>query len=188
MRLMRALPLSLLLLPLLAGAQSGWIDTQGQPIPNSSSRKAVQDLGASLLLTPDANWQQKWNTPSDTTPHFNEVDHLATGEVLFMLILLSNPCLDAQRHTDVVCNIRIIDPTGHLVQDTTDTPCLQGELSGDPRNVYMAQASLHVEAEADDPPGRWQVQVTVNDRQRGVSIPLSTSFTMGRKRAAATAR
>lgn len=52
MRLMRTLPLSLLLLPLLAGAQSGWIDTQGQPIPNSSSRKAVQDLGASLLLTP----------------------------------------------------------------------------------------------------------------------------------------
>ena len=180
MRLMRTLLLSLLLLPLLAGAQSGWIDTQGQPIPNSSSRKAVQDLGASLLLTPDADWQQKWNTPSDTTPHFNEVDHLATGEVLFML--------DAQRHTDVVCNIRIIDPTGNLVQDTTDTPCLQGELSGDPRNVYMAQASLHVEAEADDPPGRWQVQVTVNDRQRGVSIPLSTSFTMGRKRAAATAR
>lgn len=38
------------------------------------------------------------------------------------------------------------------------------------------------------PTTRRQVQVTVNDRQRGVSIPLSTSFSMGRKRAAATAR
>ncbi|CAD1787898.1 hypothetical protein [Xanthomonas arboricola] len=46
----------------------------------------------------------------------------------------------------------------------------------------LAQATLQVIAEASDPPGRWQVQVTVNDRRRGVSIPLTGAFTLGRQR------
>ncbi|MCC4622050.1 hypothetical protein LL965_19040 [Xanthomonas cassavae CFBP 4642] len=187
MRLPRRLVSSLLaaslgLLPLSSVAQAGWINAQGEPIAASPSRKTVQDMGASLLLTPDADWQQKWNTPSDITPHFNQADHVATGDTLFVLIFLSNPGLDAQRRADVVCSIRVVDPTGHAAQDTVDAPCLQTEIGGDPRHVYLAQVGLAVRAEASDPPGRWQVQVTVNDRRRGIRIPLVSSFTMGRQR------
>lgn len=170
------------LLPLPGMAQSGWINAQGESVAQSPSRKTVQDMGASLLLTPDADWQQKWNTPSDTAPHFNQVDHVATGDTLFVLIFLSNPGLDAQRRADVVCSIRVIDPTGHAEQNTVDAPCLQTHIEGDPRHVYLAQVSLAVRAEASDPPGRWQVQVTVDDRQRGIRIPLASTFTMGRQR------
>ncbi|PPT93580.1 MULTISPECIES: hypothetical protein [Xanthomonas] len=182
MRLLCILIASLVLLPLAAFAQSGWVDRQGRSVPASPSRNTVQDFGASLLVTSDTDWEQKWTTPSDTVPHFKAVDHVGTGEALFVLTFLSNPGLDERRHADVVCSIRVTDPTGHVAQDTVDTPCLQGEIKGDPRNVYLAQATLQVIAEASDPPGRWQVQVTVKDRRRGVSIPLTGAFTLGRQR------
>ncbi|MCC8624032.1 hypothetical protein [Xanthomonas vesicatoria] len=75
---------SLELLPLSGMAQSGWINAQGESVAESPSRKTVQDMGASLPLTPDTDWQQKWNTPSDTVPHFTEADHVATGDTLFV--------------------------------------------------------------------------------------------------------
>ncbi|WP_372393018.1 hypothetical protein ACCQ05_04270 [Xanthomonas sp. NCPPB 3582] len=180
--------LSLPLLPLPALAQSGWINRQGEALPESPSRKTVQGLGASLLLTADTDWAAKWNTPSDTTPHFNEVDHVGTGDSLFLLIFLSNPGLDAQHRADVVCSIRVIDPAGHAEQKVIDAPCLQGKISGDPRNVFLANLGLTIRAEAGDLPGRWQLQVTLTDRQRGISIPLGTTYTQGRQRRRATTR
>ncbi|USI99252.1 hypothetical protein MUG10_14255 [Xanthomonas prunicola] len=178
----------LLLLPLSTTAQSGWINRQGEAIPDSPSRKMVQGFGASLLLTSDADWAAKWNAPSDTTPHFNEVDHVSTGDALFLLIFISHPGLDAQQRADVVCSIRVIDPTGHAEQNAVDAPCLQGPIGGDPRNVFLAHVSMTVRTEASELPGRWQVQVTLTDRERSVRLPLSTTYTQGRQRTRAKAR
>ncbi|PKV14324.1 hypothetical protein [Xanthomonas prunicola] len=186
--LLSSLVALLLLLPLSATAQSGWINQQGEAIADSPSRKMVQGFGASLLLTSDADWAAKWNTPSDTTPHFNEVDHVSTGDALFLLIFISHPGLDAQQRADVVCSIRVIDPTGHAEQNAVDAPCLQGPIGGDPGNVFLAHVGMTVHAEASEPPGRWQVQVTLIDRQRGLSIPLSTTYTQGRQRTRAKPR
>ncbi|AZR32389.1 hypothetical protein [Xanthomonas vasicola] len=179
---------SLPLLPLSARAQSGWINQQGEAIADSPSRKMVQGLGASLLLTSDADRAAKWNTPSDTTPHFSEVDHVSAGDSLFPLMFISNPGLDAQQRADVVCSIRVIEPTEHAEQNAVDAPCLQGSISGNPRNVFLAHVGMTARAEASAPPGRWQVQVTFTDRHRSISIPPSTTYTQGRQRRRAKAR
>jgi hypothetical protein len=45
-------------------------------------RKTKNDFAAWLLVTPDTDWQQKWDTSPDTVPYFREATSAKRGEPL----------------------------------------------------------------------------------------------------------
>lgn len=149
---------------------------EGRLLPETEARRSRDGFAASLVITPDRDWQAKWDTPPETVPHFTEADEVAEGGELAILTFLSNPAIGPSGTTDVACDFVVTRPDGSTSLEELDMPCFNFELKTDPRNVYLTAASLKYVAEPSDQRGIWTVAVTVKDRVRGVGLPLCASF------------
>lgn len=178
MRFIRTLAALALLLPLAAQAQSGWRNDAGDMLPDTASSKARDGFAASMIITADADWQQKWETPPEVAPRFELADEVGQGGELYILAFLSNPQLDADSMADVSCDLRITRPDGSLSGDEHDLPCFKTRLTADPTHVYLSTVGVKFTAEATDPRGTWTVDIHVTDNHRKVTLPLQSSFTL----------
>src|SRR5262245_50485976 len=87
--------------------QGGWLDDHGRLLPDSDFRKSIRGFAGMLLVTPDEDWQEKWNTPSSVVVHFNEAHEVSRGGKLFVLIFFSNPKLAVDGMVDVTCDLEV---------------------------------------------------------------------------------
>jgi hypothetical protein len=149
----------------------------GGPVANTDSRKSVDGFGAALLVTSDADWEKKWNTPSSETPHFAQIDRLKLGERAWILIFFANPKPDAGGSVDITCDIKITRPNGKITENT-GLEALKTQLKGAPTNTFLAKPVIGFVGEDSDPLGDWIVEVAVHDLNRSVSVPLKTMFTL----------
>ncbi|WP_146165774.1 hypothetical protein [Stenotrophomonas panacihumi] len=155
----------------------GWVNREGEAVPETESQATVKDFSAMLLLTPDRDWQEKWNTPADHAPHFNTAKEVGPGGELNVLILLANPQVDPKTGmTDVACDLEMHRPNGEGPLVQKDVPCFNVKLTTDPRNVYMTNTWMKYIEEPADPRGTWTVIVRVRDRLRDAEVPLRASF------------
>ena len=156
-------------------AAQAWRGPDGAPSRSSESRKQVDGFGAMLLVTPDMDWQDKWNTPPEVIPHFREADRVARDERLAILIFFVNPAV-VDGKVDTAVSLKVIQPDGSAQLDAADAACSTGTLQGDPMSVRLCETSLGYIADPDDLSGEWRVEVVVKDRLRNVEIPLQTRF------------
>ncbi|MCG7994431.1 MAG: hypothetical protein JAZ06_03290 [Candidatus Thiodiazotropha taylori] len=170
-------------LSLIAEAE-GWIDREGNPLPNADNMKSVDGFGGWLIVTPDHDWESKWNTPPETTPHFSEASEVAYGEKLTILTIFGNPKVNESGNINIRCDIQVLRPDGSASADMEDIDCAVGKLQGNPRNVRLTQAIISFVGEESDPAGTWIVNVTLTDRNRRVSLPLTSKFELSRDKVA----
>ena len=161
MRWTYALAMMAMMLPLNSSANDGWINGAGKAMPETDAMKSSGGFAASLLVTSDADWQAKWETPPETTPGFTQADEVHPGGELFLLTFLSNPQLDENRVPKVHCDLRMLRPDGTTSIDERDVPCFTAALPGPPTLLYMTNLHLKFVAEASDPKGTWTAQVVV---------------------------
>ena len=155
-----------------------WRDVQGNPVPNTSFRKSVNGFGGWLVVTPDQDWEEKWNTPSDTVPQFSEAKSVSIGKKIFVLIFFSNPALSKEGEASVMCNLDVERPNGtHSIQQS-GVVCFEGVLKGPQTNLYLSAPVIGFVGESGDPPGIWIVRVTLKDQVKKTTIPLETTFTL----------
>lgn len=178
MNVLSMLAAAALLLPLPAAAQMVQGDGQGTALPGASASQSTEGFAASLVITADPEWQQKWETPPDGIPRFELATEVKPGGSLYILSFVSNPMLDPAGSTQVRCDLRITRPDGSLSGDEHDLPCLVTPLESDPKLVYLSSVGVKFTAEAEDPKGTWTVAITVRDTLRNVTIPLQSSFEM----------
>ena len=53
--------------------------------PQTEARKVQNDFAAWLLVTPNLDWQKRWDIPPDTIPYFDEASEVRIGEQLVIL-------------------------------------------------------------------------------------------------------
>jgi hypothetical protein len=128
----------LVTIPVLASAgDSAWLGPDRQQWPDTEFRKTKNDFAAMLLVTPDTDWDRKWNTPPDTIPRFREAKTVKIGQELVILTFFVNPKTDQNRTAHVRCSIRVARPNKTLAVNERDLSCLEGELKGDPNNIRL---------------------------------------------------
>lgn len=176
MKSARTLALLALLMPLSALAQTALHDGQGNALPDTSTAKSSEGFSASMVVTADPEWQQKWENPVNGVPRFELATEVKEGGSLYILSFLTNPKLDAAGMAQVRCDLRITRPDGSLSGDEHDLPCFVTQLDTDPNSVYLSSVGMKFTAEAGDPHGTWTVAITVRDTVRNVSLPLQSSF------------
>lgn len=159
----------------------GWVTRDGKTVPNSDAMKSINGFGGWLVVTPDSDWKEKWNTPTSTTPNFSEAKNVSYGEKLTILAFYINPMVKASGELDVVCDIKVTRPDGSYSADAKGVQCADGKLKGDPRNIRLSYAIINYIGEEKDPPGKWTVDVTLTDKVRGTAIPLQTQFNLQKK-------
>ena len=161
-------------------AEVGWRDGDGKPAPESPAQRSVKGFGGWLLVTPDKNWEEKWNTPSETTPMFTTADEVRQGETITILVFFSNPGLTPDRSVNITCDLRVTRPDRTLSIDEKGVVCASGSFPGPTTNLYLSNLVLGFVGEPGDPPGKWVVDVTLHDNVAKVDVPLQTSFELKR--------
>jgi hypothetical protein len=155
-----------------------WKDAQGNPVPDRPSQKSVNGVGGWLLVTPDEDWEAKWNTPHDNIPKFREADTVAIGQHLFILIFIAGPTRDKSGDVKITCDIEVQRPNHTYSTRESDLACLTGPLQGPQYTLFLSQQILGFVGEKTDPPGKWLVRIVLKDTVKHVIIPLETSFTL----------
>lgn len=168
--------LALLLISDAACAEVGWKDQDGKPVPDTESQKSIAGFGGLLVVTPDEDWEKKWNTPPEVGPQFSSASFVERGGKLFILTMFTNPQVDDSGAADVALDIDVKRPDGSSAMHTEGAVCFQGELLGPPHNVYLCGPVVGFVGEPSDPAGTWSVQITLTDKIRKVRIPLATHF------------
>jgi len=144
--------------------------------PQTEFRKVKDNFAGWLLVTPDIDWQQKWDTPPDTVPYFNEANVVKRGEELVILSFFVNPKTDDLNNAHVICSLKVSRPDGSISIEQDKIVCTQGELRGPSTNVRMSPAVIKFVGEQADPLGIWVVEVEINDIYRGTNLILKTHF------------
>jgi hypothetical protein len=168
----------LFLISCSAFAQEGWRDERGHSAPDTDARKSVSGFGGWVLVTSDADWQVKWEIPSNVTPHFTEARQVSRGSRVFVLTFFANPRLNTAGEANVTCDINVIRPDGTTSTHQTDAVCFKGELKTDPHYTYLAAPVIGFVGDPGDPTGVWLIQVNLKDNIRHVAVPLKTSFVL----------
>jgi hypothetical protein len=145
------------------------------PIAETESMKSKNGFAGSLLVTPDEDWEKKWNTPSDTRPNFNVAEQIAYGKKVFALIFFANPKLSPAGKANVRCDLKITSPTGKVDLFNKDMTCFSGAL-GAANNLYLSAPVASFSGDAGDPAGVWSVDVALRDTVRGVQLQLHRTF------------
>jgi hypothetical protein len=152
----------------------GWRDAQGNPVPESDTMKSSKGFGGSVILTPDADWREKWARPDQ--PHFTTTDQVNLGGSIMALVFFTNPGQDEKGNVRILCDYQMLRPDGSLSQDVKDASCAEGPLQGSPYNVRLVDQLIGFTGEAADPEGTWVLKVRLRDTIRGASVDLVTSF------------
>lgn len=160
-----------------------WRTGDGSQAPNTKNQKSISGFGGWLLVTPDKDWEEKWNTPKENIPHFSEAEEVELGEELTILPFFANPKLDKNRYFKILCDIKIINPNGSFSINEINIPCAEGILEDDPMSIFLTQTVIKYIGEAGDPFGEWTVFFNMKDSLRNVEIPLETSFTLVKSKA-----
>jgi len=155
----------------------GWRDREGKAVADSEHQKSVGDFGGLVIVTPDADWEAKWATPAETTPHFNSIKDVKRGKEIFVLTFFANPKLTAKGEADVTCDIEIVRPDGTHSMQQSGAACFKGPIEN-PLNMQLVDAVIGFVGEPADPAGEWVVRITLKDNVRNVAVPLKTSFVL----------
>ncbi|MEJ8848135.1 hypothetical protein [Variovorax rhizosphaerae] len=163
-------------IPAATLAQDGvWKDRYGNPIPQTESRRTLNGLGGWVVVTPDADWEEKWSRPSVVGPVFTQAKKVPKGKQVFVLVFFGNPEVGADGRADVSCDLDVTGPDGRsLVQRSI--ACFQGTPSGARNSMYLSKPVLGITSEPSDPSGTWTVQVSLKDKLSGTALPLKTTF------------
>lgn len=164
------------------GSNDVWISRDGKPVPNTDAMKSIKGFGGWLIVTPDTDWEAKWNTSPDSTPTFHGVSAVEYGVPLTILTFFTNPKPDSDSNIQVYCDIKLIRPDGSVPVDTKGIDCASGKLQGSPRNLRLTAAVIKFIGEDGDPSGTWRVEINLTDKNRDVSVPLKAEFTLNPKR------
>jgi hypothetical protein len=160
------------------GAESAWLGPDRSKWPDTEFRKTRNDFAAMLLVTPDTDWERKWDTPPDTIPRFREAKTAKVGEELVILTFFVNPKTDQKNNVNVVCSIKVTRPDKTISVSQREIPCMKGELKGNRNNIRLSPAVIKFVGENTDPPGEWLVDVEVEDVYRNTRLPLRTRFVL----------
>lgn len=156
----------------------GWKDGNNAPATDTESRRSVDGFGGMMMITPDADREEKWNTPSDTSPFFNRANEAKVGETIYILSFFSNPKSNPLHVVNISCDIQIIQPDGTVAMTEKNRPCFHGVLGGTPEMIYMTNATVSFMGEEKDPKGVWTVKIAMKDQLRTEPVMLTQSFTL----------
>ena len=156
----------------------GWVNRDGTPVPDRDNVKGKKGFGGWVIVTPDEDWAEKWDTPAENTPHFNEASNVNYGDSLTILIFVINPAADTNGEVNVSCDIQVVRPDNSFSIDETGIECMKGGLQGNPRSIRLTAPIIKFGGETGDLPGHWIVKINLIDKNRGVFIPLKTGFTL----------
>lgn len=130
----------------------------------------------SLLITPDRDWEQKWDTPPEVVPHFNAADEVAVGEPVTVLVFFSSPSLSARQEASISAQVSLLRPDGSLEIPPKTSACFEGSIDRFAEAIRLCSTSIELTPTSDDMKGVWTVRAVLKDHVSGATVPMEKTF------------
>jgi hypothetical protein len=159
-----------------AGETSGWYDINGQPVPDTSYRKAVDGFGASLLLTDKAeDVFKRWETPSFVF-EVPSIEKIKKGVAITPLIFFQGCKSDATGNCNIIANIKIWQPDGKLYGDLPRIEIWRNKPQPPAKKLGLGIQNVDIIIEPQDQLGKYRVDAEVIDLNKNVKVFLHSTF------------
>ncbi|MCB1760411.1 MAG: hypothetical protein KDI68_11620 [Gammaproteobacteria bacterium] len=166
--------IALLFLPPLAF--SGWINKQGEALPNTDYRKAVGGFGVQLILVGDENELfENWAIPSETVD-VSTIDSVKVNEFINAFVIFSGCKPDEKGNCSVSMRFRVIQPDGKVYAETPPMEVWENKPNPPGKSLELSVAYLKVRIEPEDQLGRYVIYTQIRDNNRETVIQLKSQF------------
>lgn len=163
----------------IAQEKSGaWRSKDGGIFPETPSRGSVGSMGGMILITPDQDWKEKWNTPKETMPQFSQASEVSLGDSIFLITFFGNPSTDDAGRSKLYCDFSLVRPDGTTAAERQDLECFPLEVAIERNITYMTNVTIEFKAEPKDQKGQWTYRTILKDRITGLELPLEAKFTV----------
>ncbi len=164
-----------LLVTLSFASVAGWIDREGNPLPDSPDQKAIGEFGAWLLLTNNVEKALKnWGTPSETV-YLDTEKNYKRNEFISALIIFSGCTEDKNGHCNLAVKYKIIQPDGKIYADLPIQEAWIGKASPG-KALQMSIGYVKVRIEDHEAIGTYEILADVIDSNLDEKISLSSKF------------
>jgi hypothetical protein len=156
--------------------EAGWRGADGNPLPDSSSRKFADGFGVWLIAT---SAPQKLPSTQMRTRLADalagEKRVLPRGDSLVPMIFVLNPGRDASGNANLSCGVKFARPDGSHERSYA-LRCLTAPIDGGSYDLRQATVPVEFVAAPGDATGTWSIEAVVYDRVRDKSVSVTTTF------------
>lgn len=158
-------------------ANAGWVDKQGNKIPDSDHMKSAGDLIAQLVVTDnEAQVLKNWGTPSESV-YFPTADKIERNKIITAFIVFGGCAVDKKGNCDLRMQITVYQPDGRIYSKLPVMEVWSGKPVPPNRSLGLSVDYMRVIIENDEPLGKYRIETKIMDRNSGKSMLLSTHFT-----------
>ncbi len=164
-----------LFIPVLAYA--GWINMQGEALPDTENRKAIGDFGAQLILVRDEKELfKRWATPTEIV-NVKTIDSVKVNGFINAFVVFSGCKPDAKGNCNVSMRFRVIQPDGKVYADTPPMEVWENRPAPQGKTLELSVQYLKVHIEPKDQVGSYMIYTQVRDNNTGTVLQLQSPFT-----------
>jgi hypothetical protein len=164
-----------LLLALTGNA--GWIDKQGNKIPDSDHMKSTGDFVAQLVITDDERQVLKnWGTPSQSV-YFPTADKIERNKIITAFIVFGGCSVDANDNCDLRMQITVYQPDSTVYAKLPIMEVWSGKPVPPNKSLGLSAEYMRVMIEPGELLGKYKIDTIVMDKISGKNIVLTSYFT-----------
>lgn len=178
---MPALRILIVLLMIPSVAVAGWINKQGEKLPDSDDRKSIGDFGAQLILVADERELfKRWATPSETVD-VKTTNSVKVNGFISAFIVFSGCKANAKGDCDVSMRFRVVQPDGKVYAETPAMEVWENKPAPRTKGLELSVQYLKIRIEQQDQLGRYVIYTQVRDNNTGAVIQLQSPFTASKE-------
>lgn len=156
---------------------AGWIDKQGNNVPDSDHMKSSKDFIAQLVITDnEAQVLKNWNTPSKGV-YFPTSDTIEKNKIITAFIVFGGCSVDKKGNCDLRMQITVYQPDGSIYSKLPVMEIWSGKPVPPNRSLGLSADYMRVIIENDEPLGKYRIETKIMDENSGVNMLLSSHFT-----------
>ncbi|MES9957605.1 MAG: hypothetical protein ABW086_11180 [Sedimenticola sp.] len=162
---------------LASAAIAGWMDKQGNKIPDSDHMKSVGDLIAQQVITDnEAQVLKNWGTPSESV-YFPTADTIERNKIITAFIVFGGCEIDENGLCDLRMQITVYQPDGKVYSKLPVMEVWSNKPVPPNRSLGLSVGYMRVIIEDGEQLGKYRVSTKIMDKVSGNSMLLTSSFT-----------
>ena len=176
---MSRINLALIIITLLVHsvANAGWVDKQGNKIPDSDNMKSAGDLIAQLVITDNEPQVLKnWGTPSQSV-YFPTADKIERNKIITAFIVFGCCAVDANGNCDLRMQITVYQPDGKVYSKLPVMEVWSGKPVPPNRSLGLSVEYMRVIIEPGEQLGKYKIDTKVIDKISSNNMILTSHFT-----------
>jgi len=160
-----------------AVANAGWIDKQGNQIPNSESMKSAKNFIAQLVVTDnEAQALKNWGTPSESV-HFPVANKIEKGKIITAFIVFGGCTTDTEGNCNLRMQMKVYKPNGSIYSNLPVMEVWSNKPVPPNRSLGLGVDYMRVIIEPHDPLGKYRIDTKIIDNNSKEEMILTSYFT-----------